>query len=136
MPDTTIYEFGDVVLVYYYHTDSTIKEKRPAVVVSDTVHNRDDIDIVLMQVSTKGKHLVRHGSLEIAEWNEIGLFGPSIIKPVLFTYPKEDVLRTFGRLKPASRTTLRKTVASIFGFRVASNEPGRPSGQSQPFPRR
>jgi PemK-like, MazF-like toxin of type II toxin-antitoxin system len=122
MQNTTIFKFGDVVLVYYYHTDSPQVDKRPAVVVSSEVHNRDDIDIVLMQVTTQERHEDRHGAIAIKEWESVGLLWPSVIKPVLFTYDKTQVLRLFGRLEPPTRKKLMVEVAKIFGFNL-----GRPS---------
>lgn len=68
MPNTTTYEFGEVVLVYYYHTDGSPAEKRPAVIGSSDLHNRDDIDIVLMQVTSQEQHEARHGAFVIREW--------------------------------------------------------------------
>lgn len=119
MPSTTTYRFGDVVLVYYYHTDSPQVEKRPAVVVSSEVHNRDDIDIVLMPITTQEQHEDRHGAISINEWESVGLLWPSVIKPVLFTYDKNQVLRLFGRLAPPTRKKLIVEVAKIFGFNLA-----------------
>jgi len=73
-----------------------------------------------MQVTSQEQHEARHGAFGIKEWLQIGLRYPSVIKPVLFTYEKEQVIRRFGRLTPASRLELKKLLAKIFGFKVAS----------------
>jgi mRNA-degrading endonuclease toxin of MazEF toxin-antitoxin module len=49
----TDYDFGDVVLVPFPFTDQTTTKKRPAVVVSSSVYNRERPDIVLVAVTSQ-----------------------------------------------------------------------------------
>ena len=53
MPNTTDYEFGDVVLVPFPFTDLTASKKRPAVVASSGAYNRQRPDIILMAVTSQ-----------------------------------------------------------------------------------
>jgi mRNA interferase MazF len=40
MPNTTIFEFGDVVLVPFPFTDQSTTKKRPAVIVGSEAYHR------------------------------------------------------------------------------------------------
>ncbi len=52
MPNTTTYNFGDIILVLFPFTDQTTSKKRPAVVVSSDAYNNDRPDIILMAVTS------------------------------------------------------------------------------------
>jgi hypothetical protein len=45
MPNTTIYSFGDVVLVPFPFTNQTTTKKRPAVIVSSAEYNKADLSV-------------------------------------------------------------------------------------------
>ena len=47
MPSTTEFEFGDVLLVPFPFTDQRTTKRRPAVVVSSAVYNRDKPDLIV-----------------------------------------------------------------------------------------
>jgi mRNA interferase MazF len=48
MPNTTIYSFGDVILVPFPFTDQTATKKRPAVVVSSDAAVLKDALLVIL----------------------------------------------------------------------------------------
>lgn len=48
MPNTTSFEFGDIVLVAFPFTDQLGSKKRPAVVVSSATYNQQRPDVILM----------------------------------------------------------------------------------------
>jgi len=52
MPSTTEFEFGDVLLVPFPFTDQRTTKRRPAVVVSSAVYNRDKADLIVMAISS------------------------------------------------------------------------------------
>ena len=120
MPNTTNYDFGDVVLIEYTQTDQRTSEKRPAVVVSAETYNVSHIDIVAMPITSQG-HQVDHGAIEIHDWSGSGLLKKSYIKPILGTYEREAVLKPLGKLDPRTRLALKKAIAGIFGFKQASS---------------
>lgn len=51
MPTTTIYDFGDVVLVPFPFTNQTTTKKRPAIVVSSDAYNKARPDLILMALT-------------------------------------------------------------------------------------
>ena len=86
MPNTTGYNFGDVVLVPFPFTDQTASKKRPAVVVSADAYHQRRLDVILMAVTSQ---ILRPagalGEVLISDWQGAGLPKASLIKPVLAT---------------------------------------------------
>lgn len=97
MPNTTVYRFGDLVLVPFPFTDQTGIKKRPAVVVSSELYQRQRPDVVVMAVTSQ---LLRPagagGEVLIAEWQKAGLPKASLIKPVFSTIEKTLIVRKLG----------------------------------------
>ena len=88
MPNTTDYEFGDIVPVPFPFTDQTASKKRPAVVVSSGAYNRQRADIVLMAITSQVKSPSYFGDIAINDWQLAGLLKPSVIKPIFATIEK------------------------------------------------
>ena len=51
MPNTTGYNFGDIVLAPFPFTDQTATKRRPAVVVSSDGYNKARPDLILMAIT-------------------------------------------------------------------------------------
>ena len=111
----TDYDFGDVVLVPFPFTDQTTTKKRPAVVVSSSVYNRERPDVVLMAVTSQIRPIGPFGEVIVTEWNNAGLLKPSVIKAIFTTIEKGLVLRRLGRLGEKDRKVLRKTLEKLVG---------------------
>ena len=73
MPTTTVYEFGDVVLVPFPFTDLTGSKQRPAVVVSSARYHDKRPDLVIMAVTSQVRSPGIVGDMAIARWREAGL---------------------------------------------------------------
>jgi mRNA interferase MazF len=118
MKPTTTYEYGDVLLVWYWHTDGGKQEKRPAVVVSAGMYNRKSPDVVLMPLTSRTWRAKDYGAVEIADWKKAGLLQRSVAKPVFFTYEQQQVIRKLGSVNQKTGKQLRIAVAKTFGFKV------------------
>ncbi|HEX8286279.1 MAG TPA: type II toxin-antitoxin system PemK/MazF family toxin [Pyrinomonadaceae bacterium] len=106
MPPTTVYNFGDLVLVPFPFTDQTGAKKRPAVVVvSSATYNAARRDIVLMAVTSQVRAAAGIGEVVVSDWQKAGLLKASVIKPVLTTVEKGLILRTLGQLGSADQST-------------------------------
>lgn len=53
MPNTTSFDFADVVLVPFPFTDQSTTKRRPAVVVSSEAYHRERPDIILMAITSQ-----------------------------------------------------------------------------------
>lgn len=99
MLNTTIYRFGDVVLVPFPFTDQTATKKRPAVVVSSNEYNLARPDVILMAITGHLSGYPRIGEVAVREWKEAGLLKTSTIKPILTTVEKSLIIRKLGQLR-------------------------------------
>lgn len=115
MPNTTTYNFGDIILVPFPFTDQTTSKKRPAVVVSTNAYNNDRPDIILMAVTSQMRHLGKTGEAVVDDWQEAGLLKPSLIKPILTTIEKSLVLKKLGRLSEKDCHTLQEVLWTTIG---------------------
>lgn len=110
----TDYDFGDVVLVPFPFTNQAAMKKRPAVVASSSVYNRERPDIVLMAVTSHLRPSALFGEVVITEWKDAGLLKPSVIKPIFSTVEKNLPFRKLGRMSRVDRDVLKKTLKTLF----------------------
>lgn len=115
MPNTTVYSFGDVILVPFPFTDQTATKKRPAVVVSSDAYNKTRPDVVLMAVTGHLSSYPRIGEVVVNDWKAAGLLKASTIKPILTTVEKTLVIRTLGQLKARDLSALKDALRMILG---------------------
>jgi mRNA interferase MazF len=116
MPNTTGYNFGDVVLVPFPFTDQTASKKRPAGVVSAEAYHQRRPDVIVMAVSSQ---ILRPsgalGEVLIGDWQGAGLPKSSPIKPVLATIEQRLILRKLGALPGGDIQALRSALRQILG---------------------
>jgi len=114
MPNTTTYNFGDIVLVPFPFTDQSASKKRPAVIVSSAAYHRSRPDVIVMAIRSQ---ILRPagavGEVLIADWRGAGLPKASLIKPVLATIEHGLILRTLGALQGADVQSLRSALRQI-----------------------
>lgn len=115
MPNTTIYNFGDLVLVPSPFTDQKSSKKRPAVVVSSIAYNNARPDLILMAITGHLSSLPRIGEVAITDWKKAGLLKSSTIKPIVTTMEKGLVIRTLGRLESRETLALKNSLFRILG---------------------
>jgi mRNA interferase MazF len=112
---TTIFEFGDIVLVPFPFTNQTASKKRPAVVVSDPAFHSRRPDLILMAVTSQVRTPLQMGEALLSAWSAAGLLKPSVAKPVLMTVEKSLVLRRLGRLEGHDRQAVGAILREILG---------------------
>lgn len=119
------YKFGDVVYAATrYADDATYADNRPAVVISSQILNRERKDVVLMEITTRLHQAKHFGAFIVTDWKASGLREPSVIKPLIFTVSKSEIIETCS----VTDKSLRATLLKIFGFRpAASPAPGQSS---------
>lgn len=115
MPNTTSFDFGDVVLVPFPFTDQSTIKKRPAVVVSSAAYHSRHSDVVLMAITSRLRPVNPVAEIAVQHWQDAGLIKPSVFKPLLATIDRHLVIRTLGKLHPADLAALRKAINEIFG---------------------
>jgi mRNA interferase MazF len=115
MPNTTSFEFGDVVLVPFPFTNQSTSKKRPAVVVSSAAYVRSRPDLIVLAITSQSHVSGGIGEAAIRNWRAAGLLKPSVFKPLLATIDRQLVLRTLGKLEAEDRTVLGQCLDAILG---------------------
>lgn len=90
--------FGDVVLVFFPQSGTTLRKQRPGIVVLDI----GDSDLVIAPVTSQVR--TQTGDIRIGNLSGTGLIRPSWVRLAkVATLLKSDVARPLGRLSPADR---------------------------------
>lgn len=97
----TNYEFGEVVLVYFPQSGTTVRKQRPGIVVLDI----GDADLVLAPVTSKARF--QAGDMPLTSLPGTGLMRPSWVRLAkVATLLKTDLVRALGRLSTSDRNQL------------------------------
>jgi mRNA interferase MazF len=115
MPNTTGFEFGQIVLVCFPFTDLSSTKQRPAVVVSSTGYNQARPDLILMAITSQIRPKTTFGETIITDWQIAGLLKPSVIKPIVFTAEKSIIKKSLGKLSNNDQLVLRAVIDSVIG---------------------
>ncbi len=92
---------GDVILLSYPFGEGAGVRKRPALVVSSSVFNRETGELVVAQITSRVSAPARAGDYAIAEWREAKLPRPALVRARLATLARSLVLRRLGSLSAA-----------------------------------
>ena len=115
MAATSMFGFGDVVLVPFPFTDQSGTKKRPAVVASSAAYNASRRDIVIMAITSQVRQPLGFGEAMIVGWQAAGLVKALVLKPVFTTIEQGLVVRTLGRLSAPDIKTLRQAISDVMG---------------------
>ena len=100
----TTYNFGDIVLIGFSHTDLQGISKRPAIVLYDS----RDQDVLLARITTQG--YTTETDYKILDWQKSGLLAESYIRlGKQATIEKRFIVKRLGTL-PASEMDPLKTM--------------------------
>lgn len=115
MPNTTGYNFGDVVLVVFPFTDQQGSKQRPAVVVSSAAYQQVRPDVILMAITSQLRASLGFGEALVNDWQGAGLLKQSVFKPIVFTAEKTLIRKTLGTLRADDQKILRTVIETIIG---------------------
>lgn len=89
----TSYNFGDIVLIGFPHTDLQVVSKRPAIVLYDS----GDQDVLVARITTQ--EYTTESDYKIVDWGKSGLLAESFLRLAKqATIEKKYVIRKLGAL--------------------------------------
>ena len=97
---------GDVVVVPFPFTDRAASKRRPALVCSSDIYNRQSRHVVLAMITSAGGH-PWPGDVPIRDLADAGLPAPSLVRWKLFTLDASFVLKRAGALSRRDRAACR-----------------------------
>ncbi|MEO1390842.1 MAG: type II toxin-antitoxin system PemK/MazF family toxin [Cyanobacteria bacterium J06634_6] len=115
MMSTTNHSFGDLLLVPYPCTELGERKKRPAIVISSNAYNQRHKDFILIAVTSHFNTPLPSDNLFIRYWRQAGLLKPSVVKPVIKTFPSSFSLEPIGPLLTKDKDALREFLRKIMG---------------------
>ncbi len=107
----TAYDFGDVVLIGFPHTDLRNISKRPAFVIYDA----GDLDILVARITTQ--EYFTGADYKIVEWRRSGLVAESFIRlSKQATIEKKYIIKKLGTLIESEQENLKSVLRNIFNL--------------------
>ena len=109
------YKAFDVLVVPFPFTDSAAVKRRPALVLSAEPFQDRSSHLVLAMITSREN---RGWPLDvaIADLDAAGLPHASVVRMKLFTLDERFVLRKAGRLNPADRTTVQRSLKLLLSL--------------------
>lgn len=105
----TAYNFGDIVLIGFPHTDLQVVTKRPCLVLYDT----GDQDVLVSRITTQ--EYSTEADYKIIKWKESGLLAESCIRlGKQATIEKKYVIRKLGALAEQEPETVKSILRRMF----------------------
>ncbi len=102
------YDFGDVVLVGFPHSDYSRVAKRPALVIYDG----KDQDLLLARVTSQS--YATEADYAVVDWKKAGLITESYVRlGKLATIEKKYVLRKLGQLLAYEQDSIKLILQKI-----------------------
>jgi mRNA interferase MazF len=96
MPNTTTFDFADVVLVPFPFTDQSTTKKGPAIVISSTAYHKQRPDLILMAIASQFRPAQTVGEFVVQHRQAAGLIKPSVLNPLITTIESARAAR-YGR---------------------------------------
>lgn len=121
MPSTTLYEFGDIIVVEFAYTNQLRAGKRPVVVINSREYSASHPDIIAMPVTSREHQQLTNSAVEIYNWQDARLTQRSFIKLTINTYHPDIVVTALGKIDKRTRIALRKALAGALGFNLVSS---------------
>ena len=105
----TSYNFGDIVLIGFPHTDLQGISKRPAIVLYDS----GDQDVLLARITTQ--EYTTETDYRILDWQKSGLLAESYIRlGKQATIEKRFIIRKLGTLEAKDIEVLKSILKRMF----------------------
>lgn len=105
----TDYNFGDIVLIGFPHSDLYGISKRPALVLYDS----RDQDVLVARITTQ--EYTTEADYRITNWRKSGLLAESFLRlGKQATIEKKYVIRKLGALAEAESETIKSILKRIF----------------------
>jgi mRNA interferase MazF len=107
----TTYNFGDVILIGFPHTDLQGISKRPALVLYDA----GDQDVLVARITTQ--EYTTNADYKIKNWQSSGLLAASYARlGKQATIEKQHVVRLLGKIDALETETIKTLLKKMFSL--------------------
>ncbi len=110
----TSYRFADVVLVGFPFTNLQTAKRRPAVIIHSAAY-LDRPDVILMAITSQVREPLAADEALVQDWQAEGLAKLSVLKPLIATLEKDQIVKRLGRLSVRDKVALNSVMQNILG---------------------
>jgi mRNA interferase MazF len=115
MRPIVIYDPFAVVIVPFPFTDKLQTKRRPALVLSHTLHQKESKHITLLMI-TSAKNSDWNSDYPIQNLEATGLTAPSIIRQKIFTIDSRLIIECLGRLLEIDKQEIQNRIKAHLSF--------------------
>ncbi len=109
------YDFGDIVLIQFPHTDMRGVSKRPALILYDS----GDQDVLVARITSQEQNT--KSDFKIHDWQKSGLLDESYIRlGKLATIEKSCITRKLGKLENQEILKIKSIIREMFVLEQSS----------------
>ena len=107
-------EQGDILLIPIPFTDLSSQKKRPVIVVSNNVYNRETVDIVVVAMTSNPAAADYSFTISSSDLEKGTLNRPGKVRvDKIYTLSQSIVVKTFGRVNPATLDRIRQALHEL-----------------------
>jgi mRNA interferase MazF len=111
----TLHRKGDVVLVSFVFSDESGEKRRPALVLSSDLYNRNRKEVIIAAITSKTGRILE-GDYMMSDWRDAGLLFPSLITGIIRTIRGEMIVARLGSLSNKDIQGVEGKLMDIFGL--------------------
>jgi len=111
----TSYKPGDIVLVEFAFTDGTGSKRRPALIVSSDIYNKNRQEVIVAAITSNIARVLL-GDTRINDWEEAGLIYPSLVTGIIRTIKSSMIDRKLGALTKKDFQRVQETIGKAVQF--------------------
>ena len=112
----TSYKRGDVILVNFIFADESGMKKRPAVVISSDLYNKQRREAIISAVTSRTDRILI-GDHFIDDWQGAGLISPSVATGIIRTVNQGMVNRKLGTMPYPDMQAITSNLADVLATR-------------------
>ena len=116
----TSYKPGDVVEVPFPFIDLPVRKRRPALVLSSEVMQREQ-GVVILAMITSAKRSKWNSDVSLQEWQQAGLKAPSIVRWKIFTLESALIQSRRGSLTSEDKSRVSTSFQKVVGAFLLKN---------------
>lgn len=99
----------DVVVVPFPFTEKLAEKRRPALIVSSTLFNKEHDHLILAMITT-AKNSVWSSDIELNDWKQAKLMVPCKVRFKLFTLDRQLIALRLGSLSTSDKEAVKSAM--------------------------
>jgi len=112
----TGYSRGDVVLVSFRFSDETGEKRRPAIIVSSDAYHQGRQEAIFAAITSSTDRILVGDHL-ISDWQDAGLFSPSVATGIIRTIKQSMIAKKIGTMPRPDMQAIEGNLRDALGLK-------------------